>query len=130
MITFFRFFEHMDVCIELFLGWERRAVDPGQHLVFFISSPIRTSEFHELKRLDVACVCNMWSATDIDKIVACPIERNFIARFAVFLDPFELVGVVCKQLFRLRIRDDFLSDREFFVDDLSHLFFDVFEFFF
>src|SRR5690606_5568502 len=56
------------ILLELFVLGESHPIDPGEHLVLLITSPISSRDIQQLNRLDKSCVGDVRSSAKIHEI--------------------------------------------------------------
>ena len=117
----------MEVFFQLCFLWKSSSVDPLEHLVLFISSPVGAGQAGELKGLYIFCAHQVRACAQVCKL-ALGIEADHRIFRQVF-DQLYLIGFV----FFFKIFDSFLSwffrsyKRKIFLYDLFHFFFDFFQ---
>jgi len=62
MISLFRFFQHLQVFIQLFLRRKGYTIQTGKHLIFFISLPISTGDIGKFDGFNNTSTWNMRTA--------------------------------------------------------------------
>ena len=125
MVALLRFFEHVEVGIEVGLLFKGRAVDALEHLVVFVAAPVSARDAHELQRLDLARRGDVRACAEVREL-ALRVERNQgVLRQVV--DEFDLVGLAkaLKELQRFVAGDFLAHERQVLFDDLLHFLFDV-----
>ena len=75
MIAALRFFEPMQIFVELFLCEEARGVNPLQLRIAFLALPVGAGDAHQLERLDALGRGNMRAAAEVDEFSG-GVERN------------------------------------------------------
>src|SRR5215831_10292822 len=92
MIALLRFFEMLQVGVQVFLIEERGAVQPLKLLATGVVFPVRASDAQDLKRANTAGVGNMWTAAQVDKFaLAVEAQRRILLQFVV--DVLDLVAL-------------------------------------
>ena len=127
VITFFRFFQHVQIFFQLCFFRECSSVDSLQHFIFLASSPVCTCKACELKCFDIFCTHQVRTCTQICKL-SLRIEADCLIFRKVF-DQFYFIWF----FFFFEIFDCFISrlckllDREILFYDLFHLFLNLFQ---
>ena len=124
VVALFGLFQAGEVGVQLFAGFEGRAVDALEHLVLFAAAPVRAGHAHQLKGLHFAGARHVRAGAQVHKI-ALLIEgdRRVLGQIA---DELYLVGLA---LF-LHKADGFLAGQlealqlEVLLDDVLHFLFD------
>ena len=129
MITFFRFFQHVQIFFQLCFFRECSSVDSLQHFIFLASSPVCTCKACELKCFDIFCTHQVRTCTQICKL-SLRIEADCLIFRKVF-DQFYFIWF----FFFFEICDCFFSglcetcDRQSFFYNLFHFCFDLHQIF-
>ena len=89
MVPFLCLFQHFQVMGQIFLVRERGAINPLQHLVLFIATPVSTGDGQELERLDGRGVRHVGSAAQVHP-VALAVAGDHLS-FRQFVQDFQLV---------------------------------------
>ena len=79
MVSALGLFELVQVLLEVFLFGPGRAVDPLEHLIAMVASPVGAGHLHELEDLELACRGHMRASAEVDE-VALAVERDLLAR--------------------------------------------------
>ena len=117
--------EHMEVCVEISLLLEGRAVDALQHLVVLVAAPVSTGDAHELQGLDLARRDDVRAGAEIREL-ALRVHRDLLTCRQI-LDEFDLVifALLLEEVQGLLTADFLALELEVLLDDLLHLFLDL-----
>jgi hypothetical protein len=123
MIAFLRFFHKGEMRIKRFFILKCHTINTGEHVVVFLSTPIRTGNSGEGKtfRVDIRALVHMRTGTEIDEITAFIHGQNASLLF-IFINEFELIGIVAEKRARLIGRDFFFHKCHFFGNEFLHVF--------
>src|SRR5262245_58175451 len=126
MVAFLRFFELLEIRVEVFLIKERGAVEPLKLLAAGVVFPVRAGDAQELEGADAAGVRDVRTAAEVDEF-ALPIEAERWILLQIVVDLFDFVALA--QVFheRPRLGGWPLEELERLgvLDDLFHLLFDA-----
>ncbi len=126
VVAFLRLFQHMQMRLEVVLVLERHPINPLQHLVFAVTTPIGPGNRGQLERIGrhLACMNQMRTPAQILP-VAVPVHSDLLA-FRDHADQFDLVGLIIGfiELECPLTLPQFGCDRFALVDDLAHFLFD------
>ena len=129
MVTLFRFFQPLQIFIQIGFFCERSSVDSCEHLVLFISAPVSARKACQLKRFDRLCIHQMRSRAQVREFTLLIEADNCV--FRKIFNKFYLIWL----FFLLHQSNRFLSwkrkalNRKRFFHDLLHFFFNLFQIF-
>ena len=124
VVTFFGFFTHLKVVLQVFLVKPSCTIDPLHHSVVAISTPVSTCYMEKVEDLDATSWWDVRSTAEVH-VFTLTVDSQTTFVFRVFFDQFQLVRVVLKD-FTCLVFGNFLANRwEVFLDDLLHFFFDT-----
>ena len=124
MITFFCFFQHVEIVFQFRFLFESCPINTLEHLVVFITAPVRACYSLQLKGLDSACRSCMRPSTEVNE-VALAIEGNLHVCGQI-LNQFYFVILTgfLEHIESSVTADYFFFEGQIFLDDSSHFRFD------
>ena len=128
VIALFRFFDRVQVLLEIFLRVEGSAVDALELRVLFVVQPVGARKIQQLKRLNSSRVGNVGTTAEVYEL-PIPVERNLVLTLSVLLDEVDFHPVVLGLVLLDRLISWHVLANEFLVtlDDFLHPFFDFLE---
>ncbi len=85
MVTFFGLLQHGQVLLQLLLGSPRSTVDPLQHFVLVVATPVGAGYFHQFEMLELAGARHVRPPAEIFKL-AFTVEGNVLISRNAFND--------------------------------------------
>src|SRR5690606_21589571 len=104
VVAAFGFFDHEQVLVQLFLFWERNAVDAGHLLAVLIALPVSAGDIGQFYGFDKTGVGHVWAATKVNKVALLIKRERFVA---AFFDKFYfiLIALFAEKLQSVRAAD-------------------------
>ena len=130
VIALFGFLDHAQVRLQLVLVGKRQAVDALQLRVLRITAPVRARDLGQLERFtELAGGRHVRAQAHVEPVVALAIDGQGLVRVEPLADPFglERFAVLFEERDRLVVRPLLARDRQVALDDLAHLFLDLFQ---
>ena len=127
MVTFFGFFDALQVFMQFFLGGKGRAIDTLEHRVVFVPMEIGPGNGQQLEGPDLTGMLDMRTTAEVAEIAA-GIESNRLFVFDVG-QPLQFKGLIAgfEFCFGIGAGKFFPHERQLFVADALHGFFDGLE---
>ena len=85
MVALLRFFDLVQIAVEIFLAEKRSSVDALQLRVLLVSQPVSPGDIQQLECFDLARRRDVRSAAEVEK-VASLVNRNFLIGLGELLD--------------------------------------------
>ncbi len=130
MVALLRFFDAVQVGVEILLREKRRAVDALQLRILLVSQPVGAGDVEQLEGFDLSGRRQVRTAAEILKLAGL-VDRNLFIGLGELLDEVALHEVA----FALELFETFLARQKFarvgqvLLDELLHLLFDLLEIF-
>ena len=124
VVTFFGFFTHLKIVLQIFLVKPSCTIDPLHHSIVAISTPVCTSNVKKMEDLDTTCRWDVWATAEV-YVLTLTVDGQATCIFRVFFNQFQFVRIVFEDFTRFILSYFFTNRWEVFLHNFLHFFFDT-----